>query len=103
MGLHVWVAGVRVSTPLSYQRIAEGAILPDDWHWGNAGHAPLLGTLGRTVSQLFFASYLHNWDSSRAERRGTPQKRQYLHPFCSENGPKGISTRGTKARPTMAR
>ena len=46
-GIHLQIA-----EPISSVCIAEGAIQPDDWHWVTAGHAPLLGALGRTVSAV---------------------------------------------------
>ena len=43
---------LQIAEPISFVCIAEGAIRPDDWHWATAGHAPLLGALGRTVSAV---------------------------------------------------
>ena len=55
---------LQIAEHISFQCIADGAIRPDDWHWATAGHAPLLGALGRTVSAVSLTAYLSHRDDS---------------------------------------
>ena len=66
---------LQIAEPISYVCIAKGAIRPDDWHWATAGHAPLLGALGRTVHAVSLSAYLSHRDTSRASRGAPPYGR----------------------------
>ena len=58
---------------LQIECIAEGAIRQDNWHCTMAGHAPLLGGLGRTVSAISLSAYLYHRVRSSAQC-GAPPK-----------------------------
>ena len=92
---------LQIAEPISFICIAEGAIRPDDWHWATAGHAPLLGALGRTVSAVSLTAYLSHRDNSRALRGAPPLWAGTSSRYAARIwtlGQRGIARRGRKAR-----
>ena len=92
---------LQIAEPISFQCIAEGAIQPDDWHWVAAGHDPLLGALGSTVSAVSLTSYLSHRDGSRSLRGAPPLWEGTSSRFAARIwhlGQRGIASRGRKVR-----
>ena len=92
---------LHVAEPISFVCIAKGAIQPDDWHWATAGHAPLLGAIGRTVSAVSLSAYLSHRDGSRALRGAPPLWEGTSSRFAARIwflGQRGIARRGRKVR-----